>query len=279
MNETEIVKRGNIGEIVKAYQSAVKKIDSAYLTLTEAEEELKEAFAVSGKYDTDFGVLPGQYKGYTENVGDHLKDVKDAIKRKAWRCLYHSLEIDRIASIKRRDEISEKLEKGDMPEITIENIYEVMETLNQNINEFARESVMEVYNWMRPYTDGYEMTKYKTNQKNATFELGKKIIKTQMVQTKYGGGYHVNYYNEKYLVAMDKVFHMLEGKSMMDNSYRSPLIDAINSSESNTVETDYFFCRMYGNCNLHIEFKRMDLVKEFNAISGGMNLKPRNEAK
>ena len=28
------------------------------------------------------------------------------------------------------------------------------------------------------------------------------------------------------------------------------------------------------NSNLHLEFKRMDLVQKLNAVAGGMNLKP-----
>lgn len=275
--DSEIVKRGSIAEIVRAYEQALSKIDSAYALLQEAQDELKTAFSVRSNYDTDFGVLPDRNHVNQNADEQSLKEVKEVIKRKAWRQLYAALEIDRIASIKRRDEISKKLESGDLPEITVKDVFEIFEALNQNVNDFAKESVVEVYNWLRPYTDGYEITRYKTNQKNATFELGRKVIKTNMIQNKCGGGYHVNYYNEKYLVALDKVFHMLDGKNMMDSSYRSPLVDAINSSDnSQTVQTEYFFCRMYSNCNLHIEFLRDDLRHEFNAIAGGNNLKPHN---
>jgi len=276
-NDTTLVNRGSIAEIVKSYQAASAKIATAYTSLAEAEDELKAAFSISEKHDTDFGVLPGRHNSANENVGDHLKQVMNEINRRAWRTLYSHLEIDRIASIKRRDEIHKKLEEGKLPEITVENIFELFETLNQNVNEFARESVVEVYNWLRPHSDGHEMTRYKTNQKNATFEIGKKLVKTGMVQRAWGGGsYRTNYYTEKYLIALDKVFHMLDGKNMREKSYRSPLVDAINTSEGGTVQTDYFFCRMYQNGNLHIEFTRLDLVKEFNRISGGMNLKPAN---
>lgn len=277
MDNTELAKRGSISDTVKAYEAATQKVDAAYAMLKEAEAELKNAFAVFEKHDVDFGVLPGNHRGYNNNVNDHLVEVKEVIKRKAWSALYDSMEIDRITSIKRRDEIRKRIESGDLPEITVKAIYEIFEALNQNINEFARESVKEVFDWLRPYTDGYEMTRYKTNQKNATFELGKKVIKSMMVENKYGGGFHVNYYNEKYLIALDKVFHMLDGKNMMEKSYRSPLVDAISTSKGNTAQTDYFFCRMYSNRNLHIEFTRPDLVVEFNKICGGMNLKPFNK--
>jgi hypothetical protein len=252
------------------------KIETAYGILSEAQDELKSAFSCGGKFDTDFGVLPDR-NHVTQNAdAGSLKEVKEVIKRKAWRNLYASLEIDRIASIKRRDEIYKMLESGELPEITIESVFEIFEALNQNMNTFANESVLEVYKWLRPATDGWEMSKYKTNQKNATFELGKKVVKSRMVENKYSGaGFHVNHYNEKYLLALDKVFHMLDGKSMMQ-SYRSPLVDAINTSEGGEVVTEYFKVKMYRNCNAHIEFLRQNLVDEFNKICGGMNLKPFN---
>lgn len=276
--ETEIVKRGTIAEIVKAYESALSKIESAYGTLREAEQELKAAFAVGERYDVDFGVLPGHHRSHNDNVNDSIEQVKEVILRTAWRALYNSLEIDRIASISRRDEIHKKIEEGKLPAITTQNVFEMFEALSQNVNQFSNESVLEVYKWLRPYIDGYEITRYKTNKKNATFEIGKKVIKTMMVQPTWGGGaFRTNYYNEKYLIAMDKVFHMLDGKNMLEKSYRSPMVDAINNSDGQSeLTTDYFHLKMYGNGNLHIEFIRPDLLTEFNRICGGINLKPSN---
>lgn len=272
---TDLIKRGTIAEKVKAYNSAIDSVKAAYEILSDAELQLKQAFSISEKHDTDFGTLPGRHHGSNDNVGDSYNRVKQEIDRRVWRTLYQSLEIDRIASIKRRDEIHKQLEEGQLPEITIESIYEMMEALNTNINEFAKESVMEVYKWLRPNADSYEMTRYKTNQKNAAFELKKKIVKNQMVNISFHA-FRTNHYNEKYLIALDKVFHMLDGKNMLEKSHRSPLVDAINISEGSSVRTDYFFCRMYQNGNLHIEFLRADLVQQFNAIAGGSALKPSN---
>lgn len=273
--ETDVVKRGSITEIVKAYEEAIQKIDTAYGILLDAEKQLKSAFSVKERYDTDFGTLPGHHYDSTDNVENSIEGVKTVIKRKAWRCLYYSLEIDRIVSIKRRDEIYETIDRGDLPEITVKSVFEMFETLNQNINEFAKESVKEVYDWLRPPADYDEMRSYKTNQKNARYELGSKVIKTRMVDLSFGS-FQVNHYHEKYLIALDKVFHMLDGKNMLDKSYRGVLVDAINHNETGVCDTDYFHCRMYRNGNLHIEMLRPDLVQQFNAIAGGMNLKPSN---
>lgn len=279
MNDNKAIKlRKSIAEIVNAYEDAMRKLDEGYAVLLEAENQLKEAFLVSEKHDTDFAVLPSRYYDSNANVTPEvIKSVKAVILRRVWRTLYDLLEVDRIASIKRRDEISKMLERGELPEISVQSVYDLFDALHQNINEFAREAVLEVYRWLRPNVDYHEMTTYKTNQKNARYEVGQKVIKTRMIESLFQNR-HVNYSHEKYLIALDRVFHMLDGKNILETSHRSPLVDAINSAEAYVmeIETEYFRCKMYNNGNLHITFTRPDLLKEFNRIAGGNNLKPIN---
>ncbi len=274
-HETELIKRGTIAEKIKAYNEATALIMEGYKTLETAEEILKDAFSIE-EISSSFDVLPSR-NDHCYHPAEATKKVIENLKRQAWRRLYNALEIKRVMSIKRADETEKKLDSGDLPALTVEAVFEVFEMLHQNVDNFARESVIEVYDWIRPH-DGYSGSQYKTNQKNARVELGKKIIHGYMVRVKYSNdGYQTQYNNEKYLIALDRVFHMLEGKNMLEKSYRSPLVDAINLTDSSGLaETEYFKCKCYQNGNLHIEFKRLDLVKQFNAIAGGLNLKPTN---
>jgi hypothetical protein len=61
---------------------------------------------------------------------------------------------------------------------------------------------------------------------------------------------------------------LLDGKGV-PGGYASPLMDAIQTSRTGTGETDYFEFRCCVNRNLHITFKRLDLVKQLNAVAGG----------
>jgi len=45
------------------------------------------------------------------------------------------------------------------------------------------------------------------------------------------------------------------------------LVDAINTSNG-TGETEYFKFKACKNGNLHLEFKRMDLVSKLNQLAG-----------
>jgi hypothetical protein len=103
--------------------------------------------------------------------------------------------------------------------------------------------------------------------KNGRYALGKKIILQNIIDTSYGR-YYVNRYcgRDNGLISVDRVFHSLDGK-MDNNSYKSDLVDAINTSQG-TGETDYFKFKACKNGNLHLEFVRMDLVSKLNQLAG-----------
>ena len=79
---------------------------------------------------------------------------------------------------------------------------------------------------------------------------------------------------ENELIAVDKVFYALDSKQFPE-SYRSPLIDKITTTSINkgTGETEYFKFKCYGNGNLHLEFKRMDLGSAAKPCGGGATLR------
>ena len=62
-------------------------------------------------------------------------------------------------------------------------------------------------------------------------------------------------------------------------THRGPLIDAIEAAKDGTGETEYFRFRCFRNRNLHLEFKRLDLVAKLNAVAGGMRLRRESKDK
>jgi hypothetical protein len=140
--------------------------------------------------------------------------------------------------------------------------------------KFLEEAIHEVYEDLRPH-DGYRGSEYKTNQKNAKYEIGAKLIMTNMVHP-YGYGdasFRVDYQDEQELISLDRVFSHLDGFNIQEG-LKSPLVDAINTSADGKAETDFFKVKCHLNGNLHLEFKRLDLLKKFNAIAGGANIMP-----
>ena len=263
--DTKLVNKATVAQMVLTYKQAADEIDAAYARLKTAEEQLENVFG-----DGSFSTLTREYYDHDRAA----EEVKQKIKRSAWRGLVDLLEIRKLLSIKRANEIDKRLDDpANLPKLELKAIYEMFSALVGSSGEFAREAVFEVYEFLRPRSQSYA-AHYKTNQRYARVEIGKKVILTHIVEPYYLG-YRVYYQREQNLIALDKVFFMLDGKGIPDG-YRSPLVDAINTvgKVGNSGETDYFRFKLYQNSNLHLEFKRMDLVEDLNAVAGGMNLKP-----
>lgn len=75
---------------------------------------------------------------------------------------------------------------------------------------------------------------------------------------------------------MENVFHALDGKGSISKSHRGLLVDAIEALEwrgDGRGETELFEFRCFRNGNLHLRFKRLDLLKRFNQRAGGKRLR------
>jgi len=184
------------------------------------------------------------------------------LKKDVWQVLIDRMELRRILSVKRNEELRRQIETGeDLPDIDEAQILAMLEGTLANTSTFIEEAVQEVFEFLRPRN-----SRYKTNTE---FEIGKRVI-LFAVENKWGGGFRVDHYREQHIRAIDNVFHALDGNGTI-KTHRGPLIDAIEAAKDG--ETDYFRFKCFRNRNLHLEFKRLDLVAKLNAVVGGMRLR------
>jgi len=199
------------------------------------------------------------------------KDAIESLKRQTWGALAARLELRKILSLKRITELDRQIETGEgLPEINAANVLAMLETnLNQR-GQFLQEKVLEVYEKLRP-----ARSDLKTNIKSCAAGVGKKVILTwYAVDSRYDGGFKVNYNRQDELRALDQVFHLLDGATQPDD-YNGELSNAIQlqtSSTNNAFETPYFQGRCFRNGRLHLTFRRDDLLAKFNLIAGGNRL-------
>lgn len=258
--DTGLSKKKSTAEIVEAWERANAIMDAAYAELDRAKAILEDAFG----HEAYMNVLP-QYN-------DSLERMREQNKKRAWRQIINLLEIRKVMSIKRLEELDQNLENGQMPEITADNILAISAGLVESAPEYAFEAIAEVFEFLRPGAS--ERNHYKTNAKNARFELGKKVIIAGALEVWSRSIYHVSHWKMDKIRAVDRVFHLIDGAGEL-KGYNGPLVDAIQTVNSSTGigdgETNYFHFRCYQNGNLHLEFKRLDLVSKLNAAAGGSN--------
>jgi hypothetical protein len=261
---TDLAIRKTLTDLVGVYETECANVRTAYAALQVAEVALQSAFS---KYTR---VLSER----SYNPERAVTDVIAGITKDAWCVILERIEMRKIASVKRWEEISKKIDDDAMPALTLTNVYDLLQAYAQNMPEIQREAAMEAYGILTPgaRARGQKLVT------NVRYGVGPKVILSSFVENGYASKFRVNYYRRTDLVQVDRVFHMLDGKGVMDG-YTSPLADAIETSADGTGMTDYFEFRACHNCNLHLRFLRPDLVAVLNAVAAdGYSLKQGKKA-
>lgn len=261
MTSTALAHRATVTELVHVYEKAAEDIRTAYGLIDAAEKRLNVAFVMDGSlglYVRDRSNFRGRFSDPDETLG--------LLKRDTWRLLVDRLDIKRALSIKAAKQLDDQLERGELPDITVDSVLGFAEAYIENLPRLLEEAVKEVFSLLRPRGYG---AKYKTNTQ---FEIGRRAILTGVISGSWSNKFQVNYYYTQDLLALEKVFRALDGKGEMAKSWKSELQQAIEElplSGDGREETEYFKFRACRNGNLHLEFKRMDLVKRLNEVAGG----------
>lgn len=238
-----------IARLVSAFRAQTERLDAAFRT---------DRYS---RFSMDL-----MYTGHRYNLDDQgAADLVKEMERWAWDVLVDALGVKNVMSVAKRKEFDEQLKKGELPPVCEQTIAGILLGLTGQAKDFARDAAREVFDMLRPR--GHWGGEYKTNN---AFRVGRRVILPHHVERKYNGdGYHVDYNREQELTAIDGVFHLMDGRGTMRDN-KGPLIKAINAVDrAGRGETDYFEFRCFKNRNLHLRFKREDLVKELNFLAAG----------
>jgi uncharacterized protein DUF4942 len=243
--------------------------------------ELRAAFAAiaasSLELTATFSQRPYRFEvryydqGSRNRTGDELLA---GMNRAAWDHIVNHLNLRSVMSIAKRKEFEEQLEKGDIPLLCPDTVMDVIHGMVGMARDFARDAVREVFDVLRP-TRNMHAAKHKTND---AARVGKRVILSYAVEVDYGGGYRSGRWNDSRLSAIDGVFHLLDGRTVLQER-STPLLLALKAAKTGTGETDYFSFRAFKNGNLHLTFKRADLLDRLNQVGTGETVLPAAPAK
>jgi hypothetical protein len=263
--------RATVVFMAEEFQQAAAIIRENILTVWKQTNRINAAFPHEGHrhYSGDFSVgFEAQHSHRYYGGGDQMRDIDKLIShlsRTAWRRLVDRIGIKDLMSVKKRKEFEEQLENGELPEITAETIMAILFSMADQARDFVVDAAKEVFNILLPGQHGHRK-KYKVN---SAIQIGQRVVLSWFVEEGWGNDkFRVTYGREGEVAAIDNMFHVLDGQAIIRDG-RPPLIEAIRASESGVGETNYFKFRCYKNRNLHLEFKRMDLVKKLNALGTG----------
>ena len=262
MADQQLARRATIDEVVRVYERAAADIRAAFDLVANAEKALNEAFTLGSHL--------------TINVQDYRRslDFEDperslvTVRHAVWRALIERLEVRRMMSIRRWEELEKQINEHDLPEITRQSVADLVNGFASNLSTMLEEAVEEVFDWLRPHGSKYK--------RNSELEVPAKLVITYVVAPGWGPSkFRLNEHRSQKFVALENVVSALDGRGQIAKQYNSAIENTIREpSFSGLGETEYFRFRAFKNGNLHLEWKRLDLLSRFNAIAGGRRLRP-----
>lgn len=254
---TELVKKETVTDLVGKYNATIESMKRLFKELAGANKSFQA-----------FREIFHFYVGRSGH-GHHECDmdlVATVLKAEAWEGIIRKTQMFEAMTERRRAEIEKQIQEDKMPEITVENVYSILNSLYSKSNYLLTESIKEAFEILRP-----RHSKHKTNSE---FDVPPKVVVTNwMERIKYSGSVKLGYYCRGQIQSVCNAFSLMDGKGV--SKYPCNLETAITGAidkNLDTCETEYFKCKWYLAGTLHLEFKRLDLLAKLNQIGGGSRL-------
>ena len=267
---TDLAHRTTARELAIAFERAERDVRAAFAQIVAAETAVNAAFGnTEGHRAIRVSACGDQWR---DNFGD-VEQTIEIMTRAAWRTIVDRLELRRFMSIKAYEAMTKALDREKLPPVTEESVARFAHDHLARARDYLKEAVDEVFDFLRPHA----WTRVGQLKTNTEMEVGERVILSYMVDAGFAAGtFRVTYSGNRsqQLVALENVFSALDGRGEINKAHRSLLAAAIESAANGEGETDLFAFRCCKNGNLHLRFKRLDLLARFNAIAGGTRLRP-----
>jgi hypothetical protein len=244
MFNQELIKTNGVVDLVEHY----KRIKTEVLVTIKTFKSLNQQ--ITG--------ICGEYKGFiTYKWEMDENDVVNKINRSFWELIADKFEISAILSEKRKDEFYKAINDKNLPDFTLENVMGTVTSWCEGAGKMVEEVVNDAWRYLRPWH-----SKQKTNKGE---RIGKKVILNNVMDDYFR---HISYHSETRLNSIEKAFSLLDGKGTP--KYPNTLPCIINEACKRYLtegETDYFKFKIYSK-NLHLVFKRKDLVEKIEQMCG-----------
>lgn len=263
--QADLATRLTVQELVSIYNDGCESLRRCFAELNELEQHIGNRVGSHSRFS------------FQDRHGGSLSfdDCESTINRfrvEMWGVIVDQLEIRQFLSSAKAKELDDRFRicPDSFPEITEANIQVFAQDFRSRLFDIHEEAVKEVFEFLRPVR-----SKLKTNTE---YEVGEKVILERWLQIPecYMSTHRVSYYRSSQLTALEKVFRAMDGKGMRILGFASELENEIQSTSlggNGECQTQYFHAKCFKNGNLHLRFKRMDLVAKLNKIAGGKRLK------
>lgn len=235
---TSVALPPSLYDLLNARDEALRLIEESR-RLTETAESL---LAQHGRY-----LMPhnGQLRDSAERVRCELDG---SMWRRAFDLTGFKLLMDSQAVAEFEKSLSPK-----SPEFTEATMRATFIDLRINAAAMYRRGIFNVFRYLSD--------DYRTNAREP-FRIGQKLVMSFMVQPSFTRGLQIRHGSGDKLNDLDRVFKTLDGKPYEPRQLESAMNAAFQ--DRGVYEDSYYRAKSFKNGNMHIEFKRLDLLEKVN---------------
>lgn len=190
-----------------------------------------------------------------------IDQIRRNIDRSIWRYLMNQSGNLSFMNKTAVDEWNHQLEKGEVPELNLENVFATFRGIHNRREEMFEKGILYIARKMSP--------SHKTNRMH---KLGKKLILGYVVSyCRIYQGFSLHYDRRGFLDDLDRVAHIIDRKPERDHrqSVSSEIYAAMAKDKRRThYEDDYWVMKWHKSGTLHVTFKRLDILDAMNQIIG-----------
>lgn len=237
---TEIAIPKNLKDYCATRDKVLAMINQAYQLLKAAEKDCNELA---------HHIFP--YEAYTR---EDFNTAKKSLDKRLWRVAFDKTGFLQIMDAEQKRKFDSDVEKN-TPEFTVDNIKSIFLSVAQDADMMFARGLVNVF---------LRLSKHHVTNNKEPFKIGKKAITGYAFSPSWAGGIQLNYHFNERINDIDRVFKSLDGKKHNPRELETAINGAMK--HGNIYEDEYFHIKGFKNGNMHIMFKRDDLLDKANKI-------------
>lgn len=198
--------------------------------------------------------IEGSKYSERDALAEAMKEARQRVDMFAWQSLQRLSGLRNLMDAQATKEFAKQLSENP-PEFTADNIKATYFSLAEQSADIFERGLVNVFR-------GINTRKYKTN---SAFRIGKRAVLSHVLGAWAGWNHYAE--GRETIADLDRCFHVLDGKKPPEASNAADVIEYGYKQKQTVVDTPYFSARLFrGNKNIHLTFKRPDLVDRANDI-------------
>jgi hypothetical protein len=250
------------------------RIENMVLAYDNAVMSKRKAVIAEAEASYYANLIEGNGTDKTEMVKQSLNEFVEGLRKSAWRTVINLADFHKYMTEKVRREFESQLEIVSQMEFTAANIKTFLKNLMADYDTIIEDCIEEAFDLMTRYHT--ENRVHIEGWKSNDYFFVKRVVLPNMV-CQYGLGKNVRWEKVRELDDIDKALAHIsglpelinqDGKSVRGYQRVSDALNADGVDFGQAVESEFFKARIFKKGTVHLYFKDLMLLQQFNLIIG-----------